>query len=63
MAARSHERTGLTTIFVTHDQEEALELADRVAVLKDGALEQVGTPEELYHEPASPFVFEFLGER
>ncbi|MGE3303501.1 MAG: sulfate/molybdate ABC transporter ATP-binding protein [Hyphomonadaceae bacterium] len=57
-----HERTGLTTIFVTHDQEEALELADRVVLLKDGALEQVGTPEELYHEPASPFVFDFLGD-
>ena len=57
-----HERTGLTTIFVTHDQEEALELADRVAVLKDGALEQVGTPEEVYHEPASAFVFDFLGD-
>lgn len=57
-----HERTGLTTIFVTHDQEEALELADRVAVLKDGALEQVGTPEEVYREPASAFVFDFLGD-
>ena len=57
-----HERTGLTTIFVTHDQEEALELADRVALLKDGALEQVGTPEELYHQPSSAFVFEFVGD-
>ncbi|MEJ0061163.1 MAG: TOBE-like domain-containing protein [Terricaulis sp.] len=57
-----HEQTGLTTIFVTHDQEEALELADRVALLKDGALEQVGTPEELYHEPESAFVFDFLGD-
>ncbi len=57
-----HERTGLTTIFVTHDQEEALELADRVALLKDGQLEQVGTPEELYHQPASAFVFEFVGD-
>jgi sulfate transport system ATP-binding protein len=57
-----HERTGLTTIFVTHDQEEALDLADRVAVLKDGRLEQVGTPEELYREPASGFVFDFLGD-
>ena len=57
-----HERTGLTTIFVTHDQEEALELADRVALLKDGKIEQIGTPEELYHEPASAFVFDFLGD-
>jgi sulfate transport system ATP-binding protein len=57
-----HERTGLTTIFVTHDQEEALELADRVALLRDGQLEQVGTPEELYHQPASAFVFEFVGD-
>jgi sulfate transport system ATP-binding protein len=57
-----HERTGLTTIFVTHDQEEALDLADRVAVLKSGKLEQVGTPEELYREPASGFVFDFLGD-
>jgi sulfate transport system ATP-binding protein len=57
-----HEGSGLTTIFVTHDQEEALELADRVALLRDGQLEQVGTPEELYHEPASAFVFDFLGD-
>ena len=57
-----HERTGLTTIFVTHDQEEALELADRVALLKEGALEQIGTPEELYHDPKSAFVFDFLGD-
>jgi len=57
-----HVRTGLTTIFVTHDQEEALELADRVALLREGVLEQVGTPEELYHEPASAFVFGFVGD-
>ena len=57
-----HERTGLTTIFVTHDQEEAIELADRVALLRDGQVEQIGTPEELYHEPKSPFVFDFLGD-
>jgi sulfate transport system ATP-binding protein len=57
-----HERTGITTLFVTHDQEEALELADRVALLKDGRIEQIGAPEELYHEPATPFVFDFLGD-
>jgi sulfate transport system ATP-binding protein len=57
-----HEKMGLTTIFVTHDQEEALEIADRVAVLRDGRLEQLGTPEELWHEPASPFVYDFLGD-
>ena len=57
-----HRRTGHTTVFVTHDQEEALELADRVAILNDGRLEQVGTPDDVYDHPASPFVCEFLGE-
>ena len=57
-----HEQTGLTTIFVTHDQEEALELADRVALLREGKIEQFGTPETLYHDPQSAFVFDFLGE-
>ena len=57
-----HESTRLTTIFVTHDQEEALELADRVALLNEGKLEQIGTPDELYHTPASLFAFTFLGE-
>jgi sulfate transport system ATP-binding protein len=52
---------GLTSIFVTHDQEEALELADRVVVMNQGAIEQVGTPEEVYDTPATPFVYEFLG--
>jgi sulfate transport system ATP-binding protein len=52
---------GLTSIFVTHDQEEALELADRVVVMNHGAIEQVGTPEEVYDAPATPFVYEFLG--
>ncbi len=56
-----HDEMGLTSIFVTHDQEEALELADRVAVMSDGRIEQVGTPDEVYHNPATPFVFEFLG--
>ena len=57
-----HGRTGHTTLFVTHDQEEALELADRVAILHEGRLEQVGTPDDVYDHPASPFVCEFLGE-
>jgi len=57
-----HDRTGLTTVFVTHDQEEALELADRVAILNRGRIEQVGTPGEVYDQPASPFVYGFVGE-
>ncbi len=56
-----HDRTGYTTVFVTHDQEEALELADRVVVLNGGRIEQVGTTNEVYERPASPFVFDFLG--
>jgi sulfate transport system ATP-binding protein len=56
-----HDRAGVTTVFVTHDQEEALDLADRVALLKDGALVQVGAPGEVYDEPANAFVFDFLG--
>jgi sulfate transport system ATP-binding protein len=57
-----HERTGRTTVFVTHDQDEALELADRVAVLNDGRIEQVGTPGEVYDAPVSPFVMAFVGD-
>ena len=55
-----HDRTGLTTIFVTHDQDEAMELADRVAILNNGRIEQVGAPEEIRRAPASTFVREFL---
>ena len=56
-----HEKTGVTTVFVTHDQEEALELADRVVVMSRGRIEQVGTTAEVYEKPATPFVFDFLG--
>ncbi|HEX7886181.1 MAG TPA: sulfate/molybdate ABC transporter ATP-binding protein [Phenylobacterium sp.] len=57
-----HDRAGVTTVFVTHDQEEALDLADRVAILKDGQLIQLGKPNEVYEHPATPFVFDFLGQ-
>jgi sulfate transport system ATP-binding protein len=57
-----HNRLCMTTVFVTHDQEEALELADRVVVLGHGKIEQVGTPEEVYGAPRNPFVFDFLGQ-
>ncbi len=56
-----HRKTGYTTIFVTHDQEEALELADRVVVMNKGSIEQVGSVDQVYERPASPFVFDFLG--
>ncbi|MCX4550783.1 ABC transporter ATP-binding protein [Streptomyces sp. NBC_01267] len=52
---------GITTVFVTHDQEEALSMADRVAVMKDGRLEQCAAPSELYERPSTPFVAEFVG--
>jgi sulfate transport system ATP-binding protein len=56
-----HDSMGLTSIFVTHDQEEALELADRVVVMSQGKIEQIGTPAEIYDHPASPFVYQFIG--
>lgn len=57
-----HETMGLTSVFVTHDQEEALELADRVVVMSQGRIEQVGTPAEVYDTPATAFVSQFVGE-
>jgi sulfate transport system ATP-binding protein len=57
-----HDRTGHTTVFVTHDQEEALELADRVALLNEGRIEQVGTVDEIFDQPVTPFVMSFVGE-
>jgi iron(III) transport system ATP-binding protein len=56
-----HRKLGITTIMVTHDQEEALSLADTVAVMDHGTLEQVGSPEQIYHQPATRFVADFVG--
>jgi sulfate transport system ATP-binding protein len=58
---RLHDEINLTSVFVTHDQEEALEVADRVVVFNHGKVEQVGTPAEVYDTPASPFVYKFIG--
>jgi sulfate transport system ATP-binding protein len=58
---RLHDEVHVTTIFVTHDQEEALEVAQQVAVLNDGRIEQTGTPDDLYERPANPFVMGFVG--
>jgi len=58
---RLHDEIHLTSVFVTHDQDEALELADRVAVMNAGRIEQFDTPDNVFHEPATPFVMNFLG--
>ena len=58
---RLHDEVHVTTVFVTHDQEEALEVADEIVVINDGRIEQVGSPDQLYDEPANDFVMRFLG--
>jgi sulfate transport system ATP-binding protein len=58
---RLHDEMHISSVFVTHDQEEALEVADRVVVMNHGRIEQIGSPDEVYSNPASPFVYQFLG--
>ncbi|MFT0212890.1 sulfate ABC transporter ATP-binding protein [Pseudomonas sp. F1_0610] len=60
--AQLHEDINLTSVFVTHDQEEAMEVADRIVVMNKGVIEQIGTPAEVYENPASEFVYHFLGD-
>ena len=59
---RLHDDLHITSIFVTHDQEEAMEVADRIVVMNKGRIEQIGAPEEIYSDPASPFVYDFIGQ-
>src|SRR5687767_9684393 len=59
---RLHDEVHVTSVFVTHDQEEALEVADEIVVINEGRVEQIGTPDELYDEPANDFVMGFLGD-
>jgi sulfate transport system ATP-binding protein len=59
---RLHDEVHVTTVFVTHDQEEAMEVADEIVVINEGRIEQIGTPDQLYDEPANDFVMGFLGE-
>lgn len=56
-----HDEYPITSVFVTHDQEEALDVADRIVILNEGRIEQIGTPEEVYDNPVNPFVYNFLG--
>jgi sulfate transport system ATP-binding protein len=58
---RLHDQVHVTTVFVTHDQEEAMDVADEIVVLADGAVQQVGSPHDIYENPANPFVMSFLG--
>lgn len=58
--AIQHE-VGITTVYVTHDQEEAMAISDQIAAMKDGVIQQIGRPKELYHKPANEFVATFIG--
>jgi spermidine/putrescine transport system ATP-binding protein len=57
-----HERLGITFIYVTHDQEEALTMSDTIVVMSKGKIQQIGTPEDIYNEPKNAFVADFIGE-
>ena len=57
-----HRKLGVTTVYVTHDQREALTMSDRIAVINHGQLQQVDTPEVIYNQPANSFVMDFIGE-
>jgi sulfate transport system ATP-binding protein len=59
---RLHDEIHITSVFVTHDQEEALEVSDSIVILRSGKIEQIGSPDEVYNKPKSPFVFNFLGD-
>jgi multiple sugar transport system ATP-binding protein len=59
---RLQQRLGITTVYVTHDQEEAMSIADRIAIMNDGHIEQVGSPKEVYRDPTSAFIADFLGD-
>lgn len=59
---RLHDEIHVTSVFVTHDQEEALEVSDRIVVMDQGQIQQIGTSEQVYHHPANPFVYNFLGD-
>lgn len=62
MATYLHDELHITSIFVTHDQEEALEVVDQIVVMNKGDIEQIGSPREVYENPTTPFVFDFLGQ-
>ena len=57
-----HERLGITFIYVTHDQEEALTMSDKIVVMSEGRIQQIGTPEDIYNEPKNAFVADFIGD-